>query len=181
AKDICPNLIGGKNWQPMSFNPQTGLVYIPTNNVCMDWSVSDVNYKRGVFYLGAEFPTKAGPGGFLGELVAWDPIANKTVWSIKEDLPFNGGPLTTGGNLVFSGNLHGDFRAIDAKNGKVLWSKNLGSGIGAGPVTYSVDGKQYVAIVVGRTAALPAFLGDIGKQMVAAAPEGGSLFVFALQ
>jgi len=147
----------------------------------MDWSVSDVNYKRGVFYLGAEFPTKAGPGGFLGELVAWDPIANKKVWSIKEDLPFNGGTLTTGGNLVFSGNLHGDFRAIDAKNGKVLWSKNLGSGIGAGPVTYSVDGKQYVAIVVGRTAALPAFLGDIGKQMVAAAPEGGSLFVFALQ
>jgi len=181
AKDICPNLIGGKNWQPMSFNPGTGLVYIPTNNVCMDWSVSDVNYKRGVFYLGAEFPTKEGPGGFLGELVAWDPVANKKVWSIKEDLPFNGGTLTTGGNLVFSGNLHGDFRAIDAKNGKVLWSKNLGSGIGAGPVTYSVDGKQYVAIVVGRTASLPAFLGDIGKKMVAAAPEGGSLFVFALQ
>ncbi|MGY4474877.1 PQQ-dependent dehydrogenase, methanol/ethanol family [Bradyrhizobium sp. USDA 3364] len=181
AKDICPNLIGGKNWQPMSFNPQTGLVYIPSNNVCMDWSVSDVNYKRGVFYLGAEFPTKPGPGGFLGELVAWDPVANKKVWSIKEDLPFNGGTLTTGGNLVFSGNLHGDFRAIDARNGKVLWSKNLGSGIGAGPVTYSVDGKQYVAIVVGRTAALPAFLGDIGKKMVAAAPEGGSLFVFALQ
>jgi PQQ-dependent dehydrogenase (methanol/ethanol family) len=181
AKDICPNLIGGKNWQPMSFNPQTGLVYIPTNNVCMDWSVSDVTYKRGVFYLGAEFPTKEGPGGFLGELVAWDPIANKKAWSIKEDLPFNGGTLTTAGNLVFSGNLHGDFRAIDAKNGKVLWSKNLGSGIGAGPVTYSVGGKQYVAIVIGRTAALPAFLGDIGKKMVAAAPEGGALFVFALQ
>nr|WP_275199219.1 PQQ-dependent dehydrogenase, methanol/ethanol family [Bradyrhizobium sp. CSA207] len=181
AKDICPNLIGGKNWQPMSFNPQTGLVYIPANNVCMDWSVSDVSYKRGVFYLGAEFPTKEGPGGFLGELVAWDPIANKKVWSIKEDLPFNGGTLSTGGNLVFSGNLHGDFRAIDAKNGKVLWSKNLGSGIGAGPVSYSVGGKQYVAIVVGRTAALPAFLGEIGKKMVAAAPEGGALFVFALQ
>jgi alcohol dehydrogenase (cytochrome c) len=181
AKDICPNLIGGKNWQPMSFNPQTGLVYIPTNNVCMDWSVSDVTYKRGVFYLGAEFPTKEGPGGFLGELVAWDPVANKKVWSIKEDLPFNGGTLTTAGNLVFSGNLHGDFRAIDAKTGTVLWSKNLGSGIGAGPVTYSVGGKQYVAIVIGRTAALPAFLGDIGKKMVAAAPEGGALFVFALQ
>ncbi len=181
AKDICPNLIGGKNWQPMSFNPQTGLVYIPANNVCMDWSVSDVSYKRGVFYLGAEFPTKEGPGGFLGELVAWDPVANKKVWGIKEDLPFNGGTLSTGGNLVFSGNLHGDFRAIDAKSGKVLWSKNLGSGIGAGPVTYSVGGKQYVAIVVGRTAALPAFLGEIGKKMVAAAPEGGALFVFALQ
>ncbi|MGQ0681495.1 PQQ-dependent dehydrogenase, methanol/ethanol family [Bradyrhizobium sp.] len=181
AKDICPNLIGGKNWQPMSYNPQTGLVYIPTNNVCMDWSVSDVTYKRGVFYLGAEFPTKEGPGGFLGELVAWDPVKQKKVWSIKEDLPFNGGTLTTGGGLVFSGNLHGDFRAIDAKTGKVLWSKTLGSGIGAGPITYMVDGKQYVAIVVGRTAAIPAFLGEVGKKMTAAAPEGGSLFVFSVQ
>lgn len=181
AKDICPNLIGGKNWQPMSYNPGTGLVYMPTNNVCMDWSVSDVSYKRGVFYLGAEFPTKEGPGGFLGELVAWDPVKQKKVWGIKEDLPFNGGTLTTGGNLVFAGNLHGEFRAINAKDGKILWHKNLGSGIGAGPVTYSVKGKQYVAIVVGRTAALPAFLGEVGKKMTAAAPEGGSLFVFALQ
>ena len=181
VKDICPNLIGGKNWQPMSFNPQTGLVYIPSNNFCMDWSVSDVSYKRGTFYLGAEFPTKEGPGGFLGELVAWDPVRNKKVWSIKEDLPFNGGTLSTGGNLVFYGNLHGDFRAINAANGKILWKKNLGSGIGAGPVTYAVDGKQYVAVVVGRTAAIPAFLGDVGKKMTAAAPEGGSLFVFAVQ
>jgi alcohol dehydrogenase (cytochrome c) len=180
AKGICPNLIGGKNWQPMSYNPGTGLVYIPSNNVCMDWSVSDISYKRGVFYLGAEFPTSEGPGGFLGELMAWDPVNNKKVWSIKSDLPFNGGTLTTGGNLVFWGDLHGDFRAIDATNGKELWKKNLGSGIGAGPITYSVNGKQYVAIVVGRTAALPAFLGDIGKKMTAAAPEGGALFVFAL-
>jgi PQQ-dependent dehydrogenase (methanol/ethanol family) len=181
VKDICPNLIGGKNWQPMSFSPQTGLVYIPSNNFCMDWSVSDVSYKRGMFYLGAEFPTKEGPGGFLGELVAWDPVRNKKVWSIKDDLPFNGGTLSTAGNLVFYGNLHGDFHAINATNGKILWKKNLGSGIGAGPVTYAVDGKQYVAVVIGRTAAIPAFLGDVGKKMTAAAPEGGSLFVFAVQ
>ncbi len=181
VKDICPNLIGGKNWQPMSFSPQTGLVYIPSNNFCMDWSVSDVSYKRGMFYLGAEFPTKEGPGGFLGELVAWDPVRNKKVWSIKEDLPFNGGTLSTAGNLVFYGNLDGDFHAINATNGKILWKKNLGSGIGAGPVTYAVDGKQYVAVVIGRTAAIPAFLGDVGKKMTAAAPEGGSLFVFAVQ
>ena len=180
AKNACPNLIGGKNWQPMSFNPGTGLVYIPSNNVCMDWSVSDIAYKRGVFYLGAEFPTLPGPGDYLGELMAWDPVANKKVWGVKSDLPFNGGTMTTAGNLVFWGDLHGDFRALDAKNGKELWKVNLGSGIGAGPITYSVKGKQYVAVVVGRTAALPAFLGDIGKKMTAAAPEGGSLFVFSL-
>ena len=164
----------------MSFNPETGLVYIPSNNLCMDWSVSDVRYKRGVFYLGAEFPTKAGPGGFLGELVAWDPVAQQEGWGIKEDLPFNGGTLTTAGNLVFSGNLTVTSTPSMRQDGKVLWKKNLGSGIGAGPMTYSVDGKQYVAVVVGRTVSLPAFLGDVGKKMVAATPEGGALFVFTV-
>ncbi len=179
-KNACPNLIGGKNWQPMSYNPETGLVYIPTNNVCMDWGVSDVSYKRGVFYLGAEFPTLPGPGDYLGKLIAWDPVANKEVWGVKTDLPFNGGTLTTGGNLVFWGDLHGYFRAFDAKSGNELWKVQLGTGIGAGPITYTVNGKQYIAVVVGRTAALPAFLGAIGKQMVAATPEGGSLFVFTV-
>ncbi|HEU5295158.1 MAG TPA: PQQ-dependent dehydrogenase, methanol/ethanol family [Burkholderiaceae bacterium] len=180
VKGVCPNLIGGKNWQPMSFNPQTGLVYIPTNNVCMDWAVSEVNYRKGVFYLGAEFPTLPGPGGYLGELVAWDPVAQKKVWGIKSDLPFNGGTLSTAGGLTFWGDLRGVFHAYDAKSGKELWKSQLGSGIGAGPITYSVDGKQYVAVVVGRTAAIPAFLGDIGKKMTEATPEGGAVFVFAL-
>jgi glucose dehydrogenase len=80
---------------------------------------------------------------------------------------------------VFYGNLHGLFRAVDAKTGKELWKISLGSGIGAGPMSYAVGGKQYVAVVVGRTAAIPAFLGDVGKQMVAATPEGGTLFVFS--
>jgi PQQ-dependent dehydrogenase (methanol/ethanol family) len=179
VKDVCPNLIGGKNWQPMSFNPQTGLVYIPTNNVCMDWSVSETNYKKGVFYLGADFPTHPGPGGFMGELVAWDPVAQKKVWSVKTDLPFNGGTMTTAGGLTFWGDLHGVFHAYDAAKGDELWKMSLGSGIGAGPISYSVDGKQYVAVVVGRTASIPAFLGDVGKQMTAATPEGGALFVFS--
>jgi alcohol dehydrogenase (cytochrome c) len=179
VKNVCPNLIGGKNWQPMSFNPQTGLVYIPANNVCMDWAVSEVNYRKGVFYLGAEFPTLPGPGGYLGELMAWDPVANKKVWSVKSDLPFNGGTLTTAGGLTFWGDLHGYFRAFDAKTGKELWKQQLGSGIGAGPISYAVDGKQYVAVVVGRTAAIPAFLGEVGKKMTEATPEGGALFVFS--
>jgi PQQ-dependent dehydrogenase (methanol/ethanol family) len=179
ATDICPNLLGGKNWQPMSFDPQTGLVYIPANNVCMDMSASEVQYKRGTMFLGKEFPAKPGPGGYLGELVAWDPVKQAKVWGIKETTPFNAGTLSTGGGLVFAGNNSGLFRAVDAKTGKVLWSMNLGSGIGAGPMTFSVNGKQYVAVVVGRTVSIVAFIGDLGKSMVQT-PEGGALFVFAL-
>jgi alcohol dehydrogenase (cytochrome c) len=179
ATDICPNLLGGKNWQPMSFDPQTGLVYIPTNNMCMDMAASEIQYKRGVMFLGKEFPAKPGPGGYLGELVAWNPAKQEKVWGIKETTPFNAGTLATGGGLVFAGNNSGLFRAINGKTGKVLWSMNLGSGISAAPMTFSVDGKQYVAVVVGRTASIPAFIGDLGETMLQT-PEGGALFVFAL-
>ena len=179
AKDICPNLIGGKNWQPMSYSPKTGLVYIPSNNICQDMSeLKDIEYRKGVFYLGKDFTALPGPGGYLGDIQAWDPIAQKAVWHNKEPLPFNGGTLATGGDLVFYGNLLGYFKAVDAKTGNELWKVQLGSGVGAGPISYSVDGKQYIAIVAGRTAAIPAFLGDIGKQMTDATPEGGTLFVF---
>jgi PQQ-dependent dehydrogenase (methanol/ethanol family) len=180
ASDICPNLLGGKNWQPMAFYPQKGLVYIPTNNWCMDMTPAEIEYKRGSFYLGKEFPAKPGPGGYLGELVAWNPVTQQKVWGIKEETPFNGGVLATAGGLVFAGNNSGVFRAIAADSGKVLWSINLGSGIGAGPMTFSIDGKQYVAVVVGRTATIPVFVGDVGKVMLKTS-EGGALFVFALQ
>ncbi len=179
-KGACPNLIGGKNWPPMSYNPETGLVYIPTNNVCMDWAVSDVTYKKGVFYLGASFPTLPGPGGYLGELVAWDPVAQKKVWGVKADLPLNSGTLSTGGDLVFWGDLHGYFRAFEAKNGKELWKMQLGSGVNAAPISYSVNGKQYVAVVAGRIVSLAAFLGDVGKKITAATPEGGTVYVFSI-
>lgn len=180
AKDICPNLIGGKNWQPMSFSPKTGFVYIPSNNICQDMSeAKGVEYKKGVFYLGKDFTATPGPGNYLGDIEAWDPIANKAVWHIKEPLPFNGGTLATGGDLVFYGDLQGFFNAVDAKTGASLWKAQLGTGVGAGPITYSIDGKQYVAVVAGRTASIPAFLGDIGKKMTDATPEGGTLFVFS--
>ena len=181
AKDICPNLVGGKNWMPMSYNPKTGLVYIPTNNLCMDLEGIQEEYKRGQFYLGVNFDLdKPGPGGYLGGLKAWDPVAQKEVWFNKDDLPFNGGTMTTSTGLVFAGDIKGTFRAMDAKTGKELWKFNAGSGISAAPISYTLDGKQYVAVVSGRTQSMPAFFGKIGEKMVAASPEGGTLYVFSL-
>jgi PQQ-dependent dehydrogenase (methanol/ethanol family) len=181
AVDICPNLLGGKNWMPMAWSPQTKLVYIPANNLCMDMEDSEVEYKRGSFYLGKDFPTKAGPGGYLGELIAWDPVARKKVWGIQEKWPFNGGVLATAGGLVFAGNYEGEFRAIDAKTGEILWKKQLGSGIHAGPSTYEVGGKQYVVVAVGRSETIPGFLGEIGRKMIEAQPTAGMLFAFTLE
>ena len=181
AKDICPNLVGGKNWMPMSYNPKTGLVYIPTMNLCMDLEGIQEEYKRGQFYLGVNFDLdKPGPGGYLGGLKAWDPVAQKEVWFNKDDLPFNGGTMTTTTGLVFAGDIKGMFRAMDAKTGKELWKFNTGSGISAAPISYTLDGKQYVAVTSGRTQSMPAFFGKIGEKMVAASPEGGTLYVFSL-
>ncbi|MGB7305537.1 MAG: PQQ-dependent dehydrogenase, methanol/ethanol family [Burkholderiaceae bacterium] len=182
AADICPNLIGAKNWMPMSFNKDTGLVYIPTMNLCMDMEGIEAEYKRGAFYLGVNFDLgKAGPGNHLGGVKAWDPIAGKEVWFNKDPLPYTGGTMTTAGGLLFHGDISGMFRAVDAKTGKELWSFNTGSGITAAPMTYTIDGVQYVAVVSGRTLSIPAFFGAIGERMTAASPEGGTMYVFTVK
>ena len=182
AKDVCPNLIGGKNWEPMSYSAQTGLVYIPSFNMCMDIANKQEEYTPGKFYLASEFDLgKPGnEGTHLAEFIAWDPVAQKKVWGIKEDLPFLSGALSTAGGLVFYGNLHGEFKAVDAKNGNVLWKFNIGTGILPGAITYAVDGKQYVAIVAGRVKGPPSFFGKMGQRFIDASPEGGVLVVFAL-
>ena len=182
ASDVCPNLIGAKNWMPMSYDKDTGLVYIPTINLCMDMEGIDAEYKRGAFYLGVNFDLgKMGPGGHGGGVKAWDPVKQQTVWFNKDELPYTGAMLSTGGGLVFHGDLKGWFKALDAKTGKTLWKFNAGSGITAAPMTYTLDGKQYIAVVSGRTLSIPAFFGALGEKMVAASPEGGTLYVFSVK
>jgi alcohol dehydrogenase (cytochrome c) len=179
AADICPNLIGAKNWMPMSMSAQTGLVYIPVQNLCMDLEGIDAEYKRGQFYLGVNFDLgKVGPGS--PGIIAWDPVKQQRVWQSKEDLIYTGGALSTAGGLVFHGNIKGWLKALDAKTGKELWKFNAGSGISQAPMTYTLDGKQYLAVVSGRTLSIPAFFGAYGEKMVDASPEGGTLYVFAL-
>jgi PQQ-dependent dehydrogenase (methanol/ethanol family) len=180
AKGVCPALFGGKNWMPMSFDAQTGYVYIPSINICMDIIDKDPGpVHQGIFYLGTEFNAdQLGPGGHGGELIAWDPVAHKKVWGMKEALPFIGGSLSTAGGLVFYGNYAGEFKALDAKSGELLWHFSTGSGIGQGPITYKVDGKQYIAAVSGRILGPPAFAGVLGEKTVGNEPQGGTLFVF---
>ena len=181
ASDICPNLIGAKNWMPMSYDPQTGYVYLPTMNLCMDMEGIQPEYKRGTFYLAVNFDLgKVGPGGYGGGFKAYDPVKQETVWFNKDELPYTGGALSTAGGLVFHGDLKGWVKALDAKTGKTLWSFNAGSGISQSPISYVIDGKQYIAVVSGRTQSIPAFFGALGEKMVDASPEGGTLFVFSV-
>ncbi len=196
VKDICPAAMGGKDQQPASYSPRTKLFYVPTNNLCMEYEGTEVNYMAGVPYVGAVVKQYAGPGGTRGEFMAWDPATGTKKWGIKEKWSAWGGALSTAGDVVFYGTMDGWFKAVDARSGKELWKFKVGSGIIGSPMTYrGPDGKQYVAILSGiggwsglvvagdlstedPTAALGAIgaFGDLGKDTT----KGGMLYVFAL-
>ena len=152
VKDICPTLEGGKDQQPAAYSPQTGLFYVPTNNMCMDYEAASVQYMVGTPYIGATAPYHAGPsgGGNLGAFIAWDIVNGKRVWAIPEKYPAWSGALTTGGGVVFYGTLDGWFKAVDATDGKLLWKFKVGAGVVGNPISYrGPDGKQYVAVYSG--------------------------------
>ena len=185
AVDFCPSLWGGKDWPPAAYNPETGLVYIPVNeNHCGVIEGREVTYMPGSSYTGArtEFTLRE-PEGNIGEIQAWDMNAGEEVWSVEFQSHNWGGILTTGGNLIFSGGTSDRyFRAHDASNGNELWRFRTNSGIIGVPSTYSVDGKQYVAVqsgwgvdAAGMTARIDQVRGT--RTFV---PQGGVIWVFAL-
>ena len=157
--DAIPGPFGAHNWHPMSYNPQTGLVYVPAQNVPLTL-MDNKNWKLNgntpgephgglgwnlAMYANVQPPTSKP----FGRLIAWDPVQKKEIWRQEHVSPWNGGTLTTAGNLVFQGTADGRFIAYHAKTGDRLWETPTGTGVVAAPATYRVDGKQYVSIAVG--------------------------------
>jgi PQQ-dependent dehydrogenase (methanol/ethanol family) len=196
VRDICPAAPGMKDWQPMSFSPRTGLVYIPHQNLCEDVEMVPASYIAGTPYVGASVVYKAGPGGNRGFLTAWDPVAAKPAWQIREHFPVWSGTLTTAGGIVFYGTMEGWFKAVDAGTGELLWQFKCGSGIIGQPITYKgPDGRQYVAILSGvggwagamvsndldpRDATAGNGFGGALGDLKDATTRGGTLYVFSL-
>jgi lanthanide-dependent methanol dehydrogenase len=150
AKNVCPASPGAKDWQPTAWSPRTGLLYVPHQHLCMNYRTSEVGYIAGTPFVGATVDMFAGPGGYRGEFLAWDPVRRKAVWSIKENFPVWSGALVTGGDVAFYGTMDRWFKAVDAKSGAVLWQFKAGSGIIGQPISYQgADGQQYVAIMSG--------------------------------
>jgi glucose dehydrogenase len=194
--DICPAAPGGKDWQPSAYSPRTGYLYIPANNLCMDFESLEANYIAGTPFVGANVRMYEGPGGYRGELIAWDPVARRKVWSIKEKFPVWSGLVVTGADLAFYGTMDGWFKGIDAKTGEELWRFKTGSGIVGQPITYrGPDGKQYVAVLAGvggwsgavvagdlDTRDATAALGFVNAMtdLPQATSKGGSLYIFGL-
>jgi quinohemoprotein ethanol dehydrogenase len=182
--EVRPSPHGAHNWHPMAFNPAAGLVYIPTQEIPYFFHVDpNYEYRPGAWNLGFdhtvadEFPRDL----VSGHLLAWDPVAQKEVWRAQYTGPWNGGALSTGGNLVFQGTAHGTFVAYRATDGKKLWEAPAGTGIVAGPITYRLDGEQYVVVMAGWGGAFPLAAGDAAAAAgVTQAGNIGRMLVFKL-
>jgi lanthanide-dependent methanol dehydrogenase len=196
VREICPAAPGAKDWQPSAFSPRTGLLYMPHNNLCMDFEGMEANYIAGTPFVGANVKMYPGPGGHRGEFTAWDPATGKARWKIKEQFPAWSGALATAGDVVFYGTMEGWFKAVHARTGQELWKFKTGSGIIGQPITYrGPDGNQYVAVLSGVGGWAGAIVsGDLDPRDATAAlgfvnamadlpqhtTKGGMLYVFAL-
>lgn len=146
---ICPAALGTKDQQPAAYSPKTGLFYVPTNHVCMDYEPYKVSYTAGQPYVGATVSMYAAPGdGNMGNFIAWDAAKGEIVWSKPEQFSVWSGALATDGDVVFYGTLEGYIKAVD-KDGKELYKFKTPSGIIGNITTYEHDGKQYIAVLSG--------------------------------
>lgn len=195
TQGICPAALGSKDQQPATYSPRTGLFYVPTNHVCMNYEPFEVSYAAGQPYIGATlsmFPAPDSHGG-LGNFIAWDADKGKIVWSLPEPFSVWSGALATAGDVVFYGTLEGYLKAIDAKTGKELYRFKTPSGIIGNINTYTYHGKQYLAVLsgvggwagIGMAAGLEGDtegLGAVGayRKLSDYTQLGGTLTVFSL-
>ena len=189
VRDICPADIGVKDFEPSAFSPRTGLFYVSVQNICMDYKGREVSYIAGTPYWGAQMTRHVGPGGNYGEFIAFDAATGTKKWGIPEPFLTYSGAMATAGDLAFYGTVDGWFRAVDARTGKVLWSRKLGSGIISAPMAYQgPDGHEYIAIAAGvgggamTTASQPGFpargstyyVFTLGQNVPATTPSSGA-------
>ena len=186
--DFCPSLWGGKDWPPVAYSPKTKLLYIPANeNLCTQLRGEKVKYVPGERYVGVAANTMLMVAGadHVGELQAWDLDAGKKVWTHSYGMSQNWGPLlATAGDLLFEGGTNDrKFRALDATNGNVLYEIGLPSGVNGVPMSFQVDGKQYVAVQSGwgvDAARMQQRLNLVRPGQYPEVPQGGSIWLFAV-
>ncbi len=176
---VSPPFLGGTNWMPMSYSPDTGLFYIPGNHWAMDYWTENVTYRAGSAYLGQGFRIKRLYDDHVGTLRAIDPKSGKIVWEHKEKFPLWAGTLTTAGGLLITGTSDGFVKALDAKTGDELWKFQTGSGVVSVPITWEQDGEQYLGISSGYGGAVPLWGGDMAE-LTKQVTQGGSYWVFKL-
>jgi alcohol dehydrogenase (cytochrome c) len=180
TENICPGPTGVKDEEPSAFSPATGLFYVPALNFCDTLEPLKALYIKGTPFMGANTAFEAGPGGFGGELVAWDAARGERAWSVQEPLAVYSGVLATQGNVVFYGTLDGQLKAINATTGAPLFSAQLECGIMGAPMAYTApDGTERIAVYTGTGWLAGGFAGgacpaDDAAKAIVGGPLGGS-------
>lgn len=177
--EVSPPFLGGKNWNPMAYSEDTGLFYVPGNHWKEDYWTEEVEYVEGAAYLGMGFRIKRMYDDHVGILRAVDPLTGEFAWEHKEPMPLWAGVLATHGDLVFTGTGDGYFKAFHAETGEELWKFQVGTGIISPPVTWEMDGEQYIGVTAGYGGAVPLWGGDMAE-LTRPIAQGGSFWVFKL-
>ena len=174
-----PGFLGGKNWMPMAYSQDTGMFYVPSNEWGMDIWNEPITYRQGAAYLGAGFTIKPLFEDHIGALKAIDPTTMEIKWTLENAAPLWGGVMATGGGLVWTGNPEGYLMAINDETGEVVWQFQTGSGVVGQPVTWEMDGVQYVSVASGWGGAVPLWGGEVAAQ-VNYLNQGGMVWTFRI-
>jgi alcohol dehydrogenase (cytochrome c) len=179
--EICPHIHGARNLQAPSFSPLTGLYYLGVNNSCMNAVVVTPVFQRIIGLTGVSYTASLAPGyDYVGEFVAFDPVTGERVWVYRPEsgAPMTASALATAGGIVFGGTADRQFFALHSETGELLWQTRLNGDVSGAPITYAIDGKQYLAVAAGGHIAATTTLGRLVGVDV---PQGsGAVWVFSL-